>query len=191
MSDVTAEERFGRWYRVWQKRVCSEVRPFSHRTMLRSPLHPDCWEYNCVRLASACVAVGADASEIWNGSAWSLQAAPAPTGSQFSNLDAISCTEPTACMAVGAYTNAAFDLVGYSEQWNGTDYSTQTIPLPGGAQGSLNRVSCMSATVCVAVGDFYVSGGLVEVWNGTGWSQESTPSSIPPRTTPPRRRSLP
>jgi hypothetical protein len=131
-----------------------------------------------------CVAVGSDGTgnasgfayaDVWHGSTWTLQAVPAPTGSQYSNLDAISCTSPTACMAVGTYTNSAFDEVGYSEQWNGTDYSTQTISLRGGAQDSLNSVSCRSATACVAVGDFYVSGGLVEVWNGSGWSQQTTP----------------
>jgi ribosomal protein S18 acetylase RimI-like enzyme len=50
MSDVTAEERFRRWYLPWKERVCEEVRPFSHGTVFRSPRHPDFWEYNCIRL---------------------------------------------------------------------------------------------------------------------------------------------
>ena len=131
----------------------------------------------CVAVGSAGTgnASGFAYADVWNGSAWSRQAVPAPTGSQFSNLDSVSCTARTACMAVGTYTNSAFDEVGYSEQWNGTAYSTQSIPLPGGAQDSLSSVSCTSATACVAIGDFSVSGGLVEVWNGTGWSQQGTP----------------
>lgn len=50
MSDVTAEERFRRWHLPWKKRVCEEVRPFSHGTVFRSPRHPDFWDYNCIRL---------------------------------------------------------------------------------------------------------------------------------------------
>ena len=50
MSDVTVEERFRRWHLPWKERVCEEVRPFSHGMVLRSPRHPDFWEYNCIRL---------------------------------------------------------------------------------------------------------------------------------------------
>ncbi len=48
--DVTAQERFWRWYLPWKARVCEQVRPFSHGTVFRSPRHPDFWEYNCIRL---------------------------------------------------------------------------------------------------------------------------------------------
>ena len=50
MSDVMAEERFRRWHLPWKERVCEEVRTFSHGMVLRSPRHPDFWEYNCIRL---------------------------------------------------------------------------------------------------------------------------------------------
>jgi len=50
VSEVTAEERFRHWHLQWKERVCEEVRPFSHGTVLRSPRHPDFWEYNCIRL---------------------------------------------------------------------------------------------------------------------------------------------
>jgi len=48
--DVTAEETFRRWHVPWKERVCDEVRPFSHGTVLRSRRYPDFWEYNCLRL---------------------------------------------------------------------------------------------------------------------------------------------
>jgi GNAT superfamily N-acetyltransferase len=47
---VTAEETFRRWYLPWKERVCDEVRPFSHGTVLRSRRYPDFWDYNCLRL---------------------------------------------------------------------------------------------------------------------------------------------
>jgi GNAT superfamily N-acetyltransferase len=50
MSGLTAEERFRQWHLPWKERVCEEVRPFSHGTVLRSPRRPDFWEYNCIRL---------------------------------------------------------------------------------------------------------------------------------------------
>lgn len=50
MSGLTGEERFRQWHLPWTERVCEEVRPFSHGTVLRSPRHPDYWEYNCIRL---------------------------------------------------------------------------------------------------------------------------------------------
>jgi hypothetical protein len=48
--DVTAEEAFRRWYVPWKYRICDEVSPFSHGTVLRSRRYPDVWEYNCLRL---------------------------------------------------------------------------------------------------------------------------------------------
>jgi GNAT superfamily N-acetyltransferase len=50
MSEVTAEERFGRWHWPWKERICEHVRSFSHGTVFRSARHPDYWEYNCIRL---------------------------------------------------------------------------------------------------------------------------------------------
>jgi GNAT superfamily N-acetyltransferase len=57
MSAVTAEARFRRWHLPWKERVCEEVRPFSHGTVLRSPRRPDFWEYNCIRLDRSMEAV--------------------------------------------------------------------------------------------------------------------------------------
>jgi len=50
VSKVTAEERFRRRHLQWKQRLCEEVRSFSHGTVLRSPRHPNFWEYNCIRL---------------------------------------------------------------------------------------------------------------------------------------------
>jgi ribosomal protein S18 acetylase RimI-like enzyme len=50
MSEVTAEERFRRWYLPWKERICEDVRSFSHGTVFRTVRHPDYWEYNCIRL---------------------------------------------------------------------------------------------------------------------------------------------
>jgi ribosomal protein S18 acetylase RimI-like enzyme len=50
MSEVTAEERFRRWYVPWRERICEDVRSFSHGTVLRSARYPDYWKCNCIWL---------------------------------------------------------------------------------------------------------------------------------------------
>jgi hypothetical protein len=50
VSQVTADERFRRWYVPWRERICEDVRSFSHGTVLRSARYPDYWKCNCIRL---------------------------------------------------------------------------------------------------------------------------------------------
>jgi len=63
--------------------------------------------------ASACSAVGERAAsdftapqsliEHWNGTGWSMQAAPSPAGPTFSELFGVSCATARACTATGLY----------------------------------------------------------------------------------------
>jgi hypothetical protein len=61
-----------------------------------------------------------------------------------------------------------------------TTWSLQAVPLPAGStHGSLARVSCPSAANCFAAGYYFRSGtqlALVEHWNGSTWSVQTTPS---------------
>jgi hypothetical protein len=65
--------------------------------------------------------------------------------------------------------------VALAERWDGTSWKVQIItPDPKGATASgLNAVSCTSATVCIAIGDYTTSTGtsltLAERWDGTSW----------------------
>jgi hypothetical protein len=124
-------------------------------------------------------------AEAWNGTAWSLQSAPTPvgaTGPDGGNLYDVSCTSITACIAVGYYENSSDDFVAFTEQLNGTTWSILSTPLPTNTVNSfLEEVSCTSLTSCTAVGGYTASSGkwktLVEVWNGTAWSIQSTPKN--------------
>jgi hypothetical protein len=59
--------------------------------------------------ATSCTAVGYDDSsssaltlaERWNGSSWTIQPTPDPSGATFSDLIDVSCTAATACTGVG------------------------------------------------------------------------------------------
>jgi hypothetical protein len=117
--------------------------------------------------ANACTAVGnyTDAAgrvltlaEVWNGSTWSIQTTPNPSGGGFAS---VSCTSAIACTAVGS---------AFAEFWNGNSWETQTIPEVG-----LSGVSCTSASDCEAVGG-YAAKTLAEHWNGTTWTVQATPS---------------
>src|SRR5215472_7614370 len=140
--------------------------------------------------SSACTAVGGygnssgtqvTLAEHWNGTQWRIQATSNPSGAQFSFLNAVSCTSPSACTAVGGYGNSSGTLVTLAERWNGTTWVIQHTPNPSGAQVSiLNAVSCTSSSACAAFG-FDVNGSglsvtLAERWNGTTWSIQPTPN---------------
>jgi hypothetical protein len=63
-----------------------------------------------------------------------------------------------------------------AEHWNGASWRIVPTPNPPGATfSSLNGVSCPLPNVCFAVGSSD-SGPLVELWNGTRWSLQSSPA---------------
>jgi hypothetical protein len=137
--------------------------------------------------ADACEAVGgyrntsgvsAPLAESWNGTAWTLQAAPIPAGADISGLDAVSCTAAASCEAVGSQSGSS-GTTALAEAWNGTAWVVQSIPDPaGGAAVSLTGISCASADDCEAVGNYNsstVPAILAERWNGTSWSIQVIP----------------
>ena len=137
--------------------------------------------------ASFCMAVGqsygdrsgATLAESWNGTVWTIQAAPAPPGG-YGELSGVSCTSATACTAVGYYRNSSDLAVPLAESWNGTAWTIQPTPSPaGGTQIVLQSVSCTSSSACTAVGNYTRSAALValaERWNGTAWTIQGTPA---------------
>ena len=147
--------------------------------------------------ASACTAVGYDGTghtgttraERWNGAKWSIQPTPNP-GSNGGLLTGVSCSSRSACAAVGYYsTPGPLQSLGtLAERWNGTRWSIQPTPNPGGDEDSvLDGVSCTSPSACTAVGYYIITGNtfteqgpppatLAERWNGISWSIQPTPN---------------
>jgi hypothetical protein len=132
--------------------------------------------------ATACAAVGsyfigsnsvATLAEWWNGSAWKLQATSNPdNGAAEFDLNGVSCTSATACVAVGDYDSSLGPRVTLAELWNGSSWNLQSTPNPGGQSSVLYAVSCASATACTAVGSYESTSGaetFAERWNGTSW----------------------
>ena len=127
-------------------------------------------------------AVSAGPAQAARAGAWAVQPTPNPL-IRDGSLAAVSCTSPTACVAVGSTVNRAGAKVTLAEAWNGRAWSVLTTPNPAGAyQSELLSVSCASATLCVAVGDSSTPGHdvpLAEAWNGTSWSIQQVPSPPP------------
>ncbi len=139
---------------------------------------------SCVA-TSFCAAVGTLGPGIlieqWNGTAWSVVVPPlgGPLPPTPSELQGVSCTTSTDCVAVGSVTSGA-GTVPLVEQWNGTSWTMTSVPNPGGSTNSaLRSVSCSGASFCAAVGDS-VQGSttvtLAEQWNGSAWSIASSPN---------------
>jgi hypothetical protein len=143
-----------------------------------------------------CVAVGSyspapfepkSMAQIWNASTWRIQSVPDPPGATESNLLSLSCPSATMCMAVGYFEPAKrvppTDMFLLADSWNGTDWTLQKVPQPtGGRGGVLEDVSCSSAVLCMAVGDYIDTAkkslplaAFSELWNGTSWQIENTP----------------
>jgi hypothetical protein len=138
--------------------------------------------FNAISCASAtsCMAVGETydppagppaLAEYWNGSTWAIQKIAEFRGSYPALLD-VSCGAPTSCMATTA-KNAP------TEYWNGSTWAVEKFvkPTASGSRLDITPVSCASATSCMAVGSYSVSGAcrdVAESWNGSAWSVQAT-----------------
>jgi hypothetical protein len=107
------------------------------------------------------------------------KAAAPPTARE---LLGVSCRTAANCVAVGVDQNAFKGMGGpLAEKWNGRAWQTIAVKLPAGATGgALGRISCVSATHCVAVGFFDKGAGnqfaLAETLNGSSWTPSQPPA---------------
>jgi hypothetical protein len=131
-----------------------------------------------------CTVVGSGSNgpmaERWNGTTWTVQPTPNPA-SGHRTLYAVSCSSASACTAVGIYFEKSGGTSPNVERWNGKAWAIQPTPSAhGSALSELLGVSCVSASVCVAVGDYINGSGidltLVERWNGSTWAIQPTPN---------------
>ncbi len=157
---------------------------------------------------SSCLAVGTyqDSSgnyqgllETFSGTTWTATEAPLPANAASAcsqgcrtQLTSVTCTSATSCVAVGSYEVpgqssgglALFD--GLVETLSGTTWTATEAPLPAGAASNqtafvLWSVACVSASSCLAVGQYQDSSGnqqgLVETLSGTTWT--ATEAALP------------
>ncbi len=143
--------------------------------------------------SSVCTAVGQKVNsfgaplplaERWNGTGWAIQTTPNPSGFN-SDLTGVDCATATVCTAVGV--SVSDTVIRYlAERWiQGSGWSVQTTPRPAGLDHQFAGVSCASATMCVAVGQYLTPPESVirvtagELWvSGSGWSIQSTANPV-------------
>jgi hypothetical protein len=116
-------------------------------------------------------------AERWNGSRWSIERTPRPTGSATSELLGVSCPTSRECIAVGDYESTSKVFFGFAERWNGSRWALAGVVRPGAA--FLDSVSCSSARLCTAVGAYQITSTslpLAERWTGR-WRQQHTPGT--------------
>ena len=115
-----------------------------------------------------------------SGFAWSIVPSPNTSTTQDNVLNAVSCSGPSACVAVGYFTGSTDQTL--IESWNGSAWSIVPSPNTSPTQDNvLNAVSCSGPSACVAVGYFTGSTDqtLIESWNGSAWSIVPSPNSSP------------
>jgi len=120
-------------------------------------------------------------AELWDGSAWTIQSVPLPSGAESGSLTGVSCPAEATCSSVGAYSTPGTGQMPLAEAWDGTNWTIQSTAIPAGSSSSaLHAVWCESAKSCSAVGiNASSSGGsltLAESWDGTSWTIEPTPN---------------
>jgi len=140
--------------------------------------------------SSACYAVGDDSgmkgavplAERWDGTTWSVTPIPKPATGADSVLASVSCSDADNCMAVGSTVELGITTIDISpliERWDGAHWSIVAGVVPGGAhEPTLSGVSCPSSDDCDAVGSYLGNDGpsaLIEHWNGTSWSDITSP----------------
>jgi hypothetical protein len=101
---------------------------------------------------------------------WSAQDFNVPP-TAFGSLEAVSCTGPNDCTAVGSATGDT-SAAGITEHWDGTSWSMRA--LPDAAGKDLTGISCSASVACMAVGSS-AGAPLAERWDGVRWS--ATPTS--------------
>jgi hypothetical protein len=144
------------------------------------------------RSATDCMAVGDAEStsgesesivtlaESWNGQDWTVTKTPNPAGSEAAELLSTSCKGADSCVAVGASENSAGVYTPLVETWNGQKWSIASSAGTNLGSLGLTGVSCPSSADCLAVGYTIDRTGSTdafsEVWNGSSWTAEKTPT---------------
>jgi hypothetical protein len=118
--------------------------------------------------------------ETWDGAQWSLLL-PSPDGAVAAALQAVSCSGPEKCTAVGYLRDSGGTIETLALRRDGGAWAVQPTPSPPSASLSwLSGVSCPSASSCVAVGTYETAGGaemtLAEHWDGGNWTIEPMPA---------------
>jgi hypothetical protein len=145
---------------------------------------------NCLMVGFAAPKHGAGLAlaERWNGHTWArVEVAGVQVGGgSLAGVECLVGLSPTRCLAVGQTAGKGSGLIAIHplvERWNGSSLALVESP-PGhaGDYPELKAVACAAPAACQAVGS-RGSGEdeasvLTEGWDGSGWSDETSPSPL-------------
>lgn len=136
--------------------------------------------------ATDCVAVGyaqvdgvtrRQLIEQWDGSGWKIVTGARLAGATDSELDSVSCSSRTFCVAIGiAEIGGAQQSI--AERFGG--HAWTPLSHAGLLAVDLAGLSCISPTFCMAAGETAdQSHPLAQEWNGSAWKTAVVPSPSP------------
>jgi hypothetical protein len=115
---------------------------------------------------------------VYDNGTWSTS--PVLPHSNYQFLHGVSCASTVACMVVGSSEDLSGTAFALAERWNGTAWTVQTVPVSNATYGdNFHGVTCVGPTSCVAVGltttdNSGDEANLIDVWNGTTWTTQSS-----------------
>ena len=141
--------------------------------------------------ASFCVAVGDHYNgnflqtlvQTWDGINWSIQNSANTSNTETNYLFSVSCLSASSCVAVGAIWRSGWNQP-MAQVWDGSSWTMQSIPTFSPTEDNyLEGLSCVSASMCVAVGAHSINGGtvyqtMIQLWDGSNWSIQPSPSTL-------------
>ena len=111
---------------------------------------------------------------------WKLVSSPNISSTQGDGLIGMSCVSTSFCMSAGYYYNGTVDQTFISKR-NGNSWSqVSSYDTSSSQNNSLNGVSCVSSSFCMAVGDYFNGTNyqtLIEKWSGGSWKVVGSPST--------------
>ena len=132
----------------------SDVAEWNGRSWSVQHLNEPLTAFGC---ASSTFCLGLTSSHVmkWNGSTWVAvpdQAIP------FESSGLLQCLSKSWCIDVGAEPAGTYNYQAMASVWNGSGWTTTMMPTPAGLQVSDFDASCMSTSLCVALGAALPSG---------------------------------
>jgi hypothetical protein len=119
--------------------------------------------------------VGGAFAETWNGTSWTFaEGVTRNPGPKNGALRGVFCYAAASCMTVGSYGTSGGVPGAMAQRQSGSTWTLYNIGIPSGSsQAELNDVSCVSSTLCIAVGYKMISGddkALAMKFNGSAWT---------------------
>ena len=97
--------------------------------------------------------------ERWDGTSWAIVSSPNPGENNY--LKGVTCVSASECWAVGFYYTGILPVQTLIERWDGTSWAIVASPNTSATQSNeLFPVTCVSASECWAVGNYYNGSAL-------------------------------